>query len=76
VKRGPWGVAGGKEGQPLKVTINPNTDREWEFRREDNGKALPAGTIVRIETAGGGGYGTPAAIPSTTEAPSTTGGTH
>lgn len=76
VKRGPWGVAGGKEGQPLKVTINPNTEREWEFRREDNGKALPAGTIVRIETAGGGGYGNPSALPATTEAPSTTGGTH
>lgn len=74
VVRGPWGLEGGEEGKPLKVTIDPGTDHEWEFRREDNGKALPAGTIVRIETAGGGGYGKQTA-PSTANTANNAGGT-
>ncbi|WP_083451437.1 hydantoinase B/oxoprolinase family protein [Leucobacter celer] len=57
VKTGPWGLQGGGEGLPLQVTIDPGTSQERIYRREDNGTALPQGTIIRIETAGGGGYG-------------------
>ncbi|MGO4238307.1 hydantoinase B/oxoprolinase family protein [Pseudarthrobacter sp. YAF2] len=74
VVRGAWGLEGGEEGKPLRVTIDPGTDHEWEFRREDNGKALPAGTIVRIETAGGGGYGRQPA-PTTEDTAHNAGGT-
>lgn len=59
VRTGPWGLAGGSEGSPLKVVIDPGTANEWVYRREDNGTALPQGTVIRIETAGGGGYGSP-----------------
>jgi N-methylhydantoinase B len=57
VDRGPWGLAGGGEGRHLRVVIDPDSDHPREFRREDNGEVLPIGSIVRIETAGGGGYG-------------------
>jgi N-methylhydantoinase B len=30
------------------------------MRREDNGTVLPPGSVVRVLSAGGGGYGPPA----------------
>lgn len=59
VKRGPWGLAGGSPGAPLRFEIDPDTPGAWEFTRADNGTMLPAGTVLRVETAGGGGHGPP-----------------
>jgi N-methylhydantoinase B len=59
----PWGVLGGKDGQPFRITINPGTPRA----RDHGGKAttrLTRGDLVLIETCGGGGYGPPADRPA------------
>jgi N-methylhydantoinase B len=55
----PWGVFGGADGLPYRITL----ERDGE-RREVKGKEtlqLRSGDIVTIETSGGGGYGSPAA---------------
>jgi N-methylhydantoinase B len=54
----PWGVAGGADGRPFRVTLNPGPSA-----RDLRGKetvALRAGDLVLIETSGGGGFGPPA----------------
>jgi N-methylhydantoinase B len=54
----PWGVFGGANGLPYRITL----ERDGE-RREVKGKEtlpLRPGDIVTIETSGGGGYGSPA----------------
>jgi N-methylhydantoinase B len=59
----PWGVAGGREGEPFRITINPGTAAARDF----GGKAtalLGEGDLVLIETCGGGGYGPPAERPA------------
>ena len=59
-KRGPWGLQGGGPGAPLEFIIDPGTESERRFGREQNGTRLPRGSVVRALTAGGGGYGPPA----------------
>jgi N-methylhydantoinase B len=54
-KRGPYGLAGGKEGQPGKNAITHSGKIE-----ELPGKCAlfaEAGSLLRIETPGGGGWG-------------------
>jgi N-methylhydantoinase B len=54
----PWGVAGGRDGLPYRITLNPGT----AAARDVGGKAslrLTRGDLVVIETCGGGGYGPP-----------------
>lgn len=53
-----WGLAGGRDGAPPRVTLNPGTPGE---RRLLKVNALPvkAGDVLRCETGGGGGYGPP-----------------
>jgi N-methylhydantoinase B len=60
VERGPWGLAGGGPGAPLDFLVDPGTDGQRRMRREDNGTVLPPGSVVRVLSAGGGGYGPPA----------------
>ena len=58
----PWGVAGGADGRPFRVTLNPGPSA-----RDLRGKetvALRAGDLVLIETSGGGGFGPPAERPA------------
>ena len=63
----PRGARGGLDGAPSKITVTfpdgsvlpPMT----KFTRR-----LPPGTIVRVETAGGGGFGDPGGRPSTARA--------
>ncbi len=53
----PWGVAGGGDALPFRITINPGSRA-----RDFGGKAtttLRRGELVRIETCGGGGWGSP-----------------
>jgi N-methylhydantoinase B len=57
----PWGVQGGKEGQPGRFTlVEGATGRERPIEKE-KGLQLKAGDVVKVETGGGGGYGTPRA---------------
>lgn len=53
---GPWGLEGGERGAPGRnVLIHPDGDKEElpaHFSRH-----LPAGSRLRIETPGGGGFG-------------------
>ena len=54
----PWGVAGGADALPFRITINPGANA-----RDFGGKAtttLKQGDLVLIETCGGGGWGPPA----------------
>lgn len=51
----PYGLAGGEDGAPFRVTLTRDgTDRE--IRGKENVR-LVAGDIVCVETPGGGGYG-------------------
>jgi N-methylhydantoinase B len=56
----PWGVHGGRDGLPYRITLNPGTPAA----RDLGGKVsvrLTRGDLVLIETCGGGGYGPPPA---------------
>jgi N-methylhydantoinase B len=54
-----WGVRGGKAGRPFQVTIDPGTDREHDVDALVDDEFVPAGTVIRIRTTGGGGWGDP-----------------
>ena len=58
----PWGVEGGADGEPFRLTLNPGPEE-----RRIGGKTtltLCDGDLLRVETCGGGGYGPPAARPA------------
>jgi N-methylhydantoinase B len=59
----PYGLAGGEDGAPYRVTVNPGTPGERPLRGKETVR-LAAGDLVVMETCGGGGYGTPADRPS------------
>src|SRR5439155_124029 len=55
----PWGVHGGRDGLPYRITLNPGTPGA----RDIGGKVsvrLTRGDLLLIETCGGGGFGPPA----------------
>ncbi len=54
-----WGVAGGKAGAPFRVTVDPGGPNERVLPGLVDDEPLGAGTLVRIETTGGGGWGDP-----------------
>jgi N-methylhydantoinase B len=54
-----WGVRGGRAGRPFQVTIDPGGPHEREVDGLTDGEFVPAGTIIRIRTTGGGGWGDP-----------------
>jgi N-methylhydantoinase B len=56
-KQGPYGLAGGKAGRPGKNTVI--ADGRSEGKPGKCSFFAEAGTVVRIETPGGGGWGTP-----------------
>jgi N-methylhydantoinase B len=51
----PWGIAGGADGRPFRVTLNPGPHAR-ELRGKETVR-LRAGDLVLVETPGGGGYG-------------------
>jgi N-methylhydantoinase B len=55
----PWGVAGGKSGGKGRVILNPGRAGERILPPIGDGTRVRRGDIIRIETAGGGGYGHP-----------------
>jgi N-methylhydantoinase B len=52
-----WGVAGGKSGRPPAISIEGPQIRMGPLKLK--AKTIPAGTLVRTMTGGGGGYGNP-----------------
>src|SRR5262245_4829403 len=54
-----WGLRGGKAGAPFRVTIDPGGPGERVLPGLVDDEPIPAGTLVRVETTGGGGWGDP-----------------
>ena len=54
-----WGVEGGRAGSPFRVTVDPGGPRERVLPGLVDDEPIPAGTLVRVETTGGGGWGDP-----------------
>ena len=54
-----WGVAGGMGGGTSLVVMNPGTPHEKEIRAFSDDNVWHAGDLVRVYTAGGGGWATP-----------------
>ena len=54
-----WGVAGGMGGGLSRVVLNPGTPSEREIRAFSDDNLWQRGDLVRIYTAGGGGWGDP-----------------
>ena len=54
-----WGLRGGKAGESFRVTIDPGGPRERVLPGLVDDEPIPAGTLVRVETTGGGGWGDP-----------------
>jgi N-methylhydantoinase B len=52
-----WGVSGGKSGRPPTISIEGPQVRMSPLKLK--AKTIPAGTLVRTMTGGGGGYGNP-----------------
>jgi N-methylhydantoinase B len=54
-----WGVNGGKAGRPFSITVDPGGPDEHEVDALADAEPLTAGTVVRVRTTGGGGWGDP-----------------
>jgi N-methylhydantoinase B len=54
-----WGVNGGRAGRSFQVTIDPGGPGERDVDAMADGEFVPAGTLIRIRTTGGGGWGDP-----------------
>lgn len=55
----PWGAHGGHHGRPARAVLNPGRGDERLLRSKEIGLRLRVGDIVRLEGAGGGGWGDP-----------------
>jgi N-methylhydantoinase B len=56
-RRGPWGLAGGEAGQPGRNTLVRRDGAEEPLDGKGAWRLRP-GERIRIETPGGGGWGT------------------
>jgi N-methylhydantoinase B len=56
---GCWGLLGGRASKPFRVTVDPGGPSERVLPGLVDDEFLPAGTLVRIDTTGGGGWGDP-----------------
>jgi N-methylhydantoinase B len=54
-----WGVRGGRAGRPFQITIDPGGPGEQDVDALADGEFVAAGTLIRIRTTGGGGWGDP-----------------
>ena len=54
-----WGVSGGKAGGTSRVVLNPGQAGERDVPPFSDDNPWQAGDLVRIHTAGGGGWGDP-----------------
>jgi N-methylhydantoinase B len=55
----PSGRAGGLPGRLSRIMVNPGTTGERVVLAKDGNVALGPGDVLRVEQAGGGGYGDP-----------------
>ena len=55
--RGPWGLAGGKPGQPGSVRLRAPGARGWRRLGSRMARTVAAGSELEVRTPGGGGYG-------------------
>jgi N-methylhydantoinase B len=53
----PWAGDGGEPGSMAKIMLNPGTDQQLELPSKAMGLTLDAGTIIRLQSSGGGGWG-------------------
>jgi N-methylhydantoinase B len=60
----PHGMAGGCDGRPGDIWINPDTDRATRLPTRYADYPLKEGDMFRLDTPGGGGYGDPLARPA------------
>jgi N-methylhydantoinase B len=56
----PWSVEGGGPGRAAQAVLNPGKAGERALESKAIGLALTRGDVVRLEGAGGGGWGDPA----------------
>ena len=54
-----WGIEGGMAGETAKVILNPETNHEEELTSVLENHRFVRDDVVRIVTAGGGGWGDP-----------------
>jgi N-methylhydantoinase B len=54
-----WGLKGGMAGSPFKVTINPGSEDERVMDGLCDREPVDQGSLIRVETTGGGGWGDP-----------------
>jgi N-methylhydantoinase B len=54
-----WGLAGGLAGKSFRVTVDPGGPAERALPGLVDDEPLQAGTLIRIDTTGGGGWGDP-----------------
>src|SRR5437764_826008 len=59
-----WGVRGGRAGRPFEVTIDPGGPAERTVDALADAEFVAAGTVIRIRTTGGGGWGDPLERPA------------
>jgi N-methylhydantoinase B len=55
----PWGVQGGGEARPGRITVVRAGSNAVETADKENARPLHPGDMVCVETGGGGGYGLP-----------------
>ena len=55
----PWGLAGGEPGRPGNIQLKLPRQEAWQDIKRMSMLELPKGSIVRIRTSGGGGWGSP-----------------
>lgn len=58
-KVAPWGLFGGKEGMPGKITMYPDTPDETVIDSKKSGTPLRENGVLRCQMPGAGGYGDP-----------------
>jgi N-methylhydantoinase B len=64
VRHPAWGVNGGMAGGSGFITVNPGTADERKLKPMSDGHKLRCGDLIRIVTAGGGGWGSPLERPA------------
>ncbi len=52
-------MKGGRAGKPFRVTVDPGGPNQRHLEGLVDDEPIPAGTLVRIDTTGGGGWGDP-----------------
>ena len=59
-KVAPYGLSGGKPGCPGRMIVRrAGAEEEYDLPSKVAGLAMKSGDVVRLETAGGGGFGDP-----------------